>query len=402
MLRGNNKYILIFVGMFIAVVTIQYLLPKPLNWQHTYLMRDKGPLGAYAIHNLLKPAYGKELEINKNTLYNLKYDAKANKTCLVLMDQEVSLNKTDLKTMFRFLEEGNTVFIAAGNFGGLLADTFHLRTRPKDYTWFEKPDSLIKRPGVTLKLMASNYKNKAYKYPMLANNYYFTNYDSTKFSVCSTMDDSSVVMVQTNVGRGKLVVMTMPDVFTNYFVVNHPNREYAYAVLSYVTQNTDDLIWDEYYKVFNVQSASFLKLIIESDALYAAYLLMLLTIIVYMISDGRRRQRPIPVVEPVKNTTLEFVNVVSHVYFNSANHKYIADERVKYFYETVRKRFNVPTTEINDVFLQTIHELSGYDIKLIRQLFVYCEKLRKLEMATERDLIELNRQITNFNTKSLR
>jgi hypothetical protein len=194
----------------------------------------------------------------------------------------------------------------------------------------------------------------------------------------------------------------MPDVFTNYFVVNNQNRDYAYSVLSYATQNTNGLVWDEYYKMFNVQSASFLKLIIESDALYAAYMLMLLTIIVHMISDGRRRQRAIPVIEPLKNTTLEFVNVVSHVYFNSANHKYIADERVKYFYETIRKRFSVATNEINDEFLRTIHDLSGYDEKLIRQLFMYCEKLQKLEEASEHDLIELNRQITNFNTKSLR
>lgn len=402
MFKGNNKYIWLFFGMFIAVVAIQYLLPKPLNWQHTYLMRDKGPLGAYAIYNLLQPTYGKNVEVNKNTIYNLKSDTGNGKKCLVLMDQDVTMNKTDLKTMFRFLEEGNTVFIAAGNFRGLLADTFHLRTTPKMYTWFEKPDTLIKRPGVSLRLLASNHKKRVYKYPMLANNDFFTNFDSTKFSVCSTMDDSSVVMIQTKIGEGKLILMTMPDVFTNYFVVNHPNRDYAYSVLSYATQNTRSLIWDEFYKVYNVQSASFLKLIIESDALYAAYLLMLLTIIVYMISDGRRRQRPIPIVETVKNTTLEFVNVVSHVYFNSANHKYIADERVKYFYETIRKRFNIATTEIDDVFLQTIHELSGYDPKLTRQLFMYCERLRKLEEATEHDLIELNRQITNFNTKSLR
>jgi hypothetical protein len=402
MFKGNNKYIWIFVGMFIAVVTIQYLLPKPLNWQHTYLNKDKGPLGAYAIYNLLQPAYGKDVDVNKNTIYNLTYNQGDEPKCLVVMDQSITLNKTDLKTMFRFLRDGNTVFIAGGNFGGPLADTFHLRTTPKMYTWFEKPDSLIKRPGVRLRLTASNQKNKVYKYPMLANSDFFTNYDTTKFSVCSTMDDSSVVMIQTKIGEGKLILMTMPDVFTNYFIANHPNRDYAYSVLSYATQNTSGLIWDEYYKAFNVQSASFLKLIMESDALYAAYLLMLLTIIIYMISDGRRRQRPIPVLEPVKNTTLEFVNVVSHVYFNSANHKYIADERVKYFYETIRKRFNVATNDINEEFLQTIQELSGYDPKLIRQLFIYCERLQKLETASEHDLIELNRQITNFNTKSLR
>lgn len=385
--------------MFTLVVMLQYLLPKPMNWQRTYASNDKNPFGTNAIYQLLKPTYGKQMTVNRSTLYNLGIKENEEAKCLVLINNNVNLSKTDLITLFSFMEQGNTVFIAADDFQGL--DTFHIKTRPRSYQYFVNIDTLLKRPGVNVKMQAKN-KRIVYKYPNLCMDSYFANYDSTKFTSCSINQDTSTVMVSANVGKGRLILMSMPDVFTNYFVVNHTNRPYAYSVLSYATQNTNELIWDEYYKTFNVQSGSFLKLILDSDALYAAYLLMLITLIIYMISDGRRRQRAIPVLEPVTNTTLEFVNVVSHVYFNSDNHKYIADERVKYFYETIRKRFNVPTTEISELFLETISELSGYDQKLVRQLFMYCERLRKTEAASEYDLIELNRQITNFNTKSLR
>lgn len=400
MFKGNNKYIWIFAVVFTIVVMVQYILPKPVNWQRTYMMKDKSPFGTYAIHQLLEPAFTKEIEINRGTLYNLKYDLDK-RSCLILMDNSISLSKTDMKTMYQFLEAGNTVFIGASKFEGLLADTFHVRTYSKYFTFFEKPDSLIKRPGVKVKMLASNLKNKIYDYPMLSDNYYYRNFDSTIFSTCALMDSSSM-MIETKIGSGRLILMSMPDVFTNYFIAKHKNREFAYAILSHITMHSKRIIWDENYKVFNVQSASFLKLILESDALYTAYILMLITLIIYMISDGRRRQRAIPIIEPVKNTTLEFVNVVSHVYFNSDNHTYIAEERVRYFYETIRKRFGVPTSEINDIFLETISDLSGYDPKLVKQLFTYCETLRSSHTATERDLIELNRQITNFNNKSLR
>lgn len=381
------------------VVMVQYLLPKPMNWQRTYASNDKNPFGTNAIYQLLKPTYGKQMTVNRNTLYNLGIKEHDEAKCLLLINNSVNLSKTDLITLFSFMEQGNTVFIAADEFRGL--DTFHIKTQPRSYQYFVNIDTLLKRPGVHVKMQSKN-KKAIYKYPNLCMDSYFANYDSTKFTSCSVNQDTSSVMIKANIGEGKLILMSMPDVFTNYFVVNHPNRPYAYSVLSYATQNTNELIWDEYYKTFNVQSGSFLKLILDSDALYAAYILMLISLIVYMISDGRRRQRAIPVLEPVKNTTLEFVNVVSHVYFNSDNHKYIADERVKYFYETIRKRFNVPTTEISELFLETIGELSGYDQKLVKQLFMYCEQLRKTEAASEYDLIELNRQITNFNTKSLR
>jgi len=163
-----------------------------------------------------------------------------------------------------------------------------------------------------------------------------------------------------------------------------------------------ELVWDEYYKTCNEKKSSFLKFILESDALYSAYLLLIFSIIIYMIFEGRRRQRPIPVLEPVNNSTLEFVNVISHVYYNSRNHQTIAAEKIKYFYETIRKKFNLNTNEINDIFMHEISELSGVQLKLVDQLFAYCEKIKKSSEITEYDLIELNRQITNFNKNSLR
>ena len=121
-----------------------------------------------------------------------------------------------------------------------------------------------------------------------------------------------------------------------------------------------------------------------------------------MIFEGRRRQRAIPVVAPPVNSTLEFVNVVSHVYYNSKNHQSIAAEKIRYFYETIRKRFHVNTNQINEEFFSAVTELSGVEKKLVKQLFIYCEKLKQPQEINENELVELNRQIHNFNKNSLR
>ena len=402
MFKGNNKYIWLFIGMFMLIVLVQYILPKPVNWERTYSYKDKNPYGTYAIYQLLKPTYANELKLNKNTLYNINAQDSSEKSCLILINERINLSKTDLKILYKFISEGNTVFMAANEFNGLMADTFHLNTTLRSFTYYLKRDSLVKTPGTALKLNASNYKKDKYTYPLLCTDYCFTNYDSSRFSSLSVNPDDNAVLITTKISKGHLFLMSMPDVFTNYFIVNQPNRTYAYSILSIITANTKQIIWDEYYKNFNAASESFLKLILDSDALYTAYLLMTFSIILYMITDGRRRQRAIPEIEPIKNTTLEFVNVVSHVYFNSENHKFIAEERVKYFYETIRKRFSISTQEISNEFITAISELSAYDTKLVKQLFTYCEKLKNAETIMEYDLIELNRQITNFNNKSLR
>jgi hypothetical protein len=231
-------------------------------------------------------------------------------------------------------------------------------------------------------------------------NTYFQNFDSTQFKVLAYYQNDKACLIHSNISGGHLYLMSIPDVFGNYFIVNNRNKEVAYTLLSLLKNNT--IVWDEYYKTFNITNYSFIKFILESDALYAAYLLLIFTLIFYMIFESRRRQRAIPVVVKPTNSTLEFVNVISHVYYNSKNHQSIAIERIKFFYETIRKKFNISTNEINELFINEITELSGIEKKLVNQLFVYCEKIKNAKEITEYDLIELNRQIHNFNKNSLR
>ena len=105
---------------------------------------------------------------------------------------------------------------------------------------------------------------------------------------------------------------------------------------------------------------------------------------------------------PIGIVLIEFVNVISHVYFNGNNHQSIAIEKIKYFYESLRVKFNINTYHINDFFINELCQLSGIEHSLLKQLFAYCEKIKSLNEISEYDLIELNRQISNFNKNSLR
>ena len=374
-------------------------MPKQTNWSRTYLNKNKSPFGCFAIYNLMQNVYSNTFKTNNQTLYNLN-ELQNKKASLVIVNDNINFNKNDIRSLFEFLNKGNTVFIAVNSFKGALADTFHLRTDLDYADYFVSIDSLIKKDGVKIKLSAANYKKQTFAYSRIATTAYFQSFDTTRFNVLASMGKDKACLISTYIGNGKLYLMTMPDVFGNYFIVNNPNRQLAYAMLSII--KNDVLIWDEYYKTYNITSYSFIKFILESDALYTAYLLIVFILILYMIFEGRRRQRAIPVVLPPVNSTLQFVNVVSHVYYNSRNHQSIAAEKIRFFYENVRRKFHVNTNQINEEFLNEITELSGIEKKLIKQLFVYCEKLKQPGEITENELVELNRQIHNFNKNSLR
>jgi hypothetical protein len=90
------------------------------------------------------------------------------------------------------------------------------------------------------------------------------------------------------------------------------------------------------------------------------------------------------------------------VYYNSQGHQNIAQEKIKYFYETIRKRFNVNTSQINQHLINEVSILSGVEEKIVKNLFNYCEKILKLTELSDLELIELNRQIYVFNKNSIR
>jgi hypothetical protein len=397
--KENRKFTLIFIGLMLIVIAVQYLLPRPTDLSRNYQAKNKSPFGCYAIYNLLNKVYSQKVNLNNQTLYNLDQAAGSGNSLLIVNDK-VDFNQNDVKYLLNFLRKGNTVMLAAGDFYGGLNDSLHIQTRAVYYSFSQPFDSLVKKPGVEFSFFSSNLRNRKFSYPQLAIANYFSGFDSSRCKVIAAIDKNKACLIKAAVGSGTLYLMSMPDVFGNYFIAGHQNRSVAYNCLSLLKNKT--LVWDEYYKTFNVNNSSPIKFILDNDALYAAYLLAIFAIVTYMVFEGRRRQRAIPVMVAPGNSTLEFINVISHVYFNSKNHRSIALEKIKYFYESLRKKFNVNTAEINEQLYDELFELSGVDKKRIRQLLVFCERIKNAGEITEYELLELNRQIDNFNKNSLR
>jgi hypothetical protein len=398
--KGNRKYYYILGILFIAVIVLQYVQPKPVNWSRTYLKKDKIPFGCYAIFNLLE-SYGKTVEVNQQSIYNLNGQGEDSLTSLLMVNDQVQLSKLDIKSLFSYIKKGNTVCIAATGFDKAIQDTFRLKT---SYNWmgFDKPiDSLLLKQLFEIRYTApGNNILKSYVYPQVALEMYFTGFDTTLFRVSSVNAKNDPVLLEASIGKGKLLLSSLPDVFGNLFIVNHSNRFYTYTLLSKLKNNR--IIWDEHYKTYNVQEKGMLQFIFGNDALYMAYCIGVLGLLFFMVFEMKRRQRAIPVIRPLQNSTLEFVDVISHVYFNSNNHKHIAEESIQYFYFYIRKKFNVNTNEMDETFYNTVHRLSGIDKDSVKKLFIYCENLKHAPALTENDLLELNSRINNFKQKSTR
>lgn len=401
MFKGNKKYFIILAIIFIAVVVLQYMQPKPINWSRTYFNKDKIPFGCYAIFNLLENNYAQKVVTNKQTLYNLNADITESNNSLLLIDGHIELTKLDVKSLFSFLKKGNTVLLCASDFSKDLMDTLNLAMQDNLEIKSLSLDSLLTKRAFEIHYtQPKNNVLKTYIYPAVASESYFSKFDTLLFKVSSVNKRNQAVLLEASIGKGKLLLSSLPDVFGNLFIVNNNNRFYTYTLLSKIKNKK--IIWDENYKSHNVQQKGIFQFIFSSDALYMAYCILIIGLLFFMLFEMKRKQRAIAIIQPLRNSTLEFVDVISHVYFNSKNHKYIAEEKIAYFYFDIRKKFSVNTNLMNEEFYTTIHQLSGIDLDAVKKLFSYCENLKQSPSLSEQDLLELNNRMINFKQKSRR
>jgi hypothetical protein len=401
MLKGNRKYYVVLAVIFIAIILLNYFQPKPVNWNRTYGKADKIPFGAYAIFNLLEGTYAESLQTNQQDLYNLNESTLSSGQTLLIVNDNIAFSELEVKSLFEFLKKGNTVLLCANEFSQALCDTFKLDLESNINSDASSLDSLLKKPAFEISyVQPKNNAQSTYSYSAVAAESYFSRIDTTVFTISAQNKKQKPVLLEAGIGKGKLLLSSLPDVFGNLFIVNHPNKHYTYTLLSKIKNRT--LIWDEYYKTYGRPKESLFSFIFSSDALYMAYCLTVLALLTFMIFELKRRQRPVPIIIPLKNSTLEFVDVVSHVYFNSNNHKHIAEETIKYFYFDVSKKFHLRTAQLDDTFYNALHHLSGVDIDKIRTLFNYCETIKNAASLTQYDLLELNDRITNFKKQSMR
>jgi hypothetical protein len=409
MFKGNKKYIFILALCFCSLIAIQIIAPKPLNWSLSYIKKDKIPFGASALYEVLPTIFPGHTITNENfPIYNSLNNNTFQNTNYIIINYSFEPDKLDTRELLDFIKKGNNAFIAANYFSGKFADTLKIKT--DNYITANERIRLdsatlskVYAPSDTTKINFVNpiLKNKTdYAYAKGIENTYFNSFDTTKTIVLGENANNKINFVQLNWGKGKLFISTTPEAFGNYHFVNEKNHDYVYKALSYLP-NTN-VLWDEYYKAGNDKTDSPLRVIFSNPALLTAYYLLMLSLLIFMIFGIKRKQRTIPIVEPLRNTTLDFVDIVGTMYYQTGNHKNIADKKITYFLEYVRTTFQVKTTLYDDVFIERISNLSGIEKQKVKDLFYYFSDISIKQKITQPELLKLNAMIEEFQKESKR
>lgn len=392
-MKKDWKYILYLSIAFLVFLGLKLFSPSELNWRVTFHQEDKNPFGGYALGELM-PSIFKDQKINKSnlTLYELT-DSLGSNINFISLSQAFAPGKDDIESLLKNVEAGGNAFIASENFVSMFADTLKLDTR--DY--FYNSDELgfvSKQDSSLLTFTNASFPNK-YLFPRQNTNHYFSSYDSTRTTVLANNDFDLPVLIHMRWGKGNLILSSTPFVFSNIYLLQENHTEYAEVSLSYLPQH--DVEWTAFYQLGRMEAGTPLRFILTSEPLRWAYYITILSLILFMIFEAKRKQRIIPVIKPLQNTTLEFVGAIGNLYYQNNEHKNIAEKKVNFLLEHIRTKYWMSTVNLDDSFINTLARKAGKPEADVHDLFTSIHSIHSKETLTAEELVSLNSKIEKFN-----
>ncbi|HNP23304.1 MAG TPA: hypothetical protein PKM63_04320 [Panacibacter sp.] len=156
------------------------------------------------------------------------------------------------------------------------------------------------------------------------------------------------------------------------------------------------IYWDEYYKSGREGAETPLRFFLSKTPLKWALYLTIIVLLLYVFFEMKRKQRPIPVIELLKNSTLEFVETVSGVYLSRHDNNSIASKKIQFWFDRIRNRYYLSTNDTGEYFVLQLQKKSGVSKKLIDTILHNIKRADAQPAVTDDLLMKLCTDIDEF------
>ena len=393
-MKRDWKYFL-YIGAALGIFVILKLTsPKKYDWTITYSHLDKNPYGAFALSELLPSMFnGHEIHRSYLTMYEIK-DSLKNEDNVLILATGFSADKEDTEVLLEHVNAGGTVLISAQNFWGHFADTMDIATY--DY-FFKGGDVFGRRDTAALKFAGVKMDTTAeYFYRRDNIHNYFSRFDSTRTTVVAKNDRDLPVTIRVQWGKGSFILNCTPLIFTNIYLLSRNNHEFVATMLSYL--RPAPVQWTQYYHVGRMESSTPLRFILSNESLRWAYYITIVSILIFIMFEMKRKQRIIPLITPLANTTLEFVGTIGNLYYQSADHKNIAEKKIHFLMDQIRTKYWLNTSTLDESFIIALTRKSGKQEEDVRALVKAVEFIQSRDKISSAELIDFNGKIEKFNS----
>lgn len=393
-MKDFKIYLIIASSLLAFYLVAQYNQPRPVDWTPTFDRKDKIPFGTYILYNRLKDIFpNSAIKPKRDAPFTILSEEVTHPGNYIIISQRINADGFDFRELRNYMHRGNNVFIAGFFLSTYFADSLGLAVSS------ERKFNVNSKTPVSFVNPSLN-PDKQYTFDKGIGDQYFSSYDTSKAVILGVNSKGHPNFIKYQYGAGSLYLIASPVFFTNYNLLKPDGAEYVAKALSYLPSKKE-IIWDEYSALGpGDDEQSPLHVFLSFKELKWAYFITLFSLIAFVLYEIKRRQRIIPIIDPLKNSSAEFAKVVGQVYYQQRDNSNIARKKITYLLEEIRAKYYIKTTILNPEFVDHLSAKSGVKTELINELIEQINKINRLNKVSNSELIALNKNIEQFHYQS--
>lgn len=352
-MKNRTKFIIGVLILLTIVLVIEYRMPRRFEWVATFSHTDPQPFGSMVFDSVMEASMPQGYEVRKSTIWQMQHDSTfATPKSLLIVTQD-NLDDSNADALLQLASEGHIVMLATNRLYGW-EDTLDMSCYWKSEFRLEEVAGQLPTKGLLRWIPKDDaYAGHAIDVPVYEQLVSYTlnpgdsvpcepllKYVEIEQDGDSVVQDESVIAVSYPIGKGELILVSTPLLFTNYMMVSGDGNVVIGRLMDrlkkYSVIRTESFV----DATAQTESSPFYVFLKEPPLRWAIYLTVL-AIILFCIFTARRRQRAIPVIEKPQNRNLEFVRLIGTLYWQEHWNPGLLAKKLSYTAEEIRRQTGV-------------------------------------------------------------
>lgn len=345
-------YAVIFIVMMLILALLEVNKKETTDWRKNFDPNEKSPFGLFVFSNEAKDLFKNKLKEIEQTPYEY-YNQKKGAHNIIVIEHDI-----DRESWKKILEQ-----VSAGSDAMLMVS--NIPKEISDSIGFYDSDISFEEENV-LKLTDKKYQNdfiQLDKFPSGRGFSYIKPQAEILGKTVEKKNTDQANFIKVQFGKGTIYAHSEPLFLTNYYLLKPGNVKYAQDVFSYLPDR--ETLW--FVESKSKVSRFFMRFVLSNPALKYAWWTFLGGLILFIFFNAKRKQRIVPVIEPLRNTSVDFVKSIGNLYLQEGDFHDMMAKKAQYFLNKVRMDLLIDTQNIDEEFAKKLQMKTGKSIEKINE-----------------------------------
>lgn len=377
-----NKTFKLYGFLFIFVMVILALLElnktEVTDWRKNFDVSKKSPFGLFIFNKEVDHLLAAKLTRTELSPYNFYKKEKRDQHNILVVESEIDFESWN--KILSKVEQGSDALIISDFFHPEIADSLGF-----------SPSGISLRDRNLLKLTDRKFSSDSLILDKFPDGKGFRSIKKDhEILGKSAYDGGKTNFIKINLGKGHLYLHSEPLMLTNYYLLKPQNQKYIQDVFSYLPNR--ETVWFSGSNKEIVEDRSPLRFILSKPALRYAWWLFLAGLLLFVLFRAKRRQRIVPIIEPLKNKSVEFVKSIGNLYLQEGDFHEMMAKKAQFFLNRVRMDLMIDTKNLDENFVNILHLKTGKSLDKINEAIVLIRKGQDpYSSVMQEDLIKMNK-----------